>query len=80
MAHQSEPLPLLHDWEPLYIAAVLETDNTRLGDRIREVEKELKLRLSVLTIGPAHAAEGKAVQDTLRALAVLKAERLGNIS
>ena len=78
MAHQSEPLPPLHDWEPLCIAAVLETDNTRLGDRIREVEKELKLRLSVLTIGSAHEAERKAVQDALRSLAVLKAERLGH--
>ena len=77
MAHQSVPSSVLHDWETLYVAAVLETDNTRLGDRIRQVEKELKLRQSVLTIGPAHAAERKAVQGALRALAVLKAERLG---
>ena len=80
MAVQSIPTSVFRDWETLYVAAVLETDNTRLGDRIRKVEKELKSRLSVLTIGPAHAAERKAVQDTLRALAVLKAERLGNIS
>ena len=80
MAVQSIPTSVFHDWETIYVAAVLETDNTRLGDRIRKVEKELKSRLSVLTIGPAHAAEGKAVQDTLRALAVLKAERLGNTS
>ena len=80
MADQPAPTFVLRDWEPLYVAAVLESDNTLLGDRIRKVEKELKSRLSVLTIGPAHAAEGKAVQDTLRALAVLKAERLGNTS
>ena len=77
MAHQSEPLPLLHDWEPLYIAAVLETDNTLLGERIVQVEKALNSRLSVLTTGPAHAAERKAVQGALRSLAVLNAERLG---
>ena len=70
MAVQSIPTSVFHDWETIYVAAVLETDNTRLGDRIRKVEKELKSRLSVLTIGPAHAAERKAVQDTLRALAV----------
>ena len=80
MADQRAPTFGLHDWEPLYVAAVLESDNTLLGDRFRKVEKELKSRLSVLTIGPAHAAERKAVQDTLRALAVLKAERLGNTS
>jgi len=50
-----------------------------LGTAFRQVEKELKSRLSVLTIGPAHA-ERKTVQGALRALAVLKAERLGNIS
>ena len=79
MADQRAPTFGLHDWEPLYVAAVLESDNTLLGDRIRQVEKELKSRLSVLTIGPAHA-ERKTVQGALRALAVLKAERLGNIS
>ena len=79
MADQPAPTFVLRDWEPLYVAAVLESDNTLLGDRIRQVEKELKSRLSVLTIGPAHA-ERKTVQGALRALAVLKAERLGNIS
>jgi len=79
MADQRAPTFGLHDWEPLYVAAVLESDNTLLGDRIRQVEKELKSRLSVLTIGPAHA-ERKTVQGALRALAVLKAERLGNTS
>jgi hypothetical protein len=79
MADQPAPTFVLRDWEPLYVAAVLESDNTLLGDRIRQVEKELKSRLSVLTIGPAHA-ERKTVQGALRALAVLKAERLGNTS
>ena len=79
MADQRAPTFGLHDWEPLYVAAVLESDNTLLGDRIRQGEKELKSRLSVLTIGPAHA-ERKTVQGALRALAVLKAERLGNTS
>jgi hypothetical protein len=77
MAHQSAPLSVLPDWETLYMAAILETDNTLLGERIVQVEKELNSRLAVLTIGPAHAAERKAVQGALRSLAVLKAERLG---
>ena len=49
MADQPAPTFVLRDWEPLYVAAVLESDNTLLGDRIRKVEKELKSRLSVLT-------------------------------
>jgi hypothetical protein len=52
MADQPAPTFVLRDWEPLYVAAVLESDNTLLGDRIRQVEKELRSRLSVLTIGP----------------------------
>jgi hypothetical protein len=62
-------------WERQYTSTVLETDEVRLGVRIRTLEATLFMRLLDLTGAPQDQEESKAVEQALRNLAVLKQER-----
>lgn len=68
----SGPFP----WEQPYMAAVLETDNNRLRERIRVAEETLSFRLIGLTDHAEHEAEVHALENALEALTRLKRERL----
>jgi len=73
----SENIPVSRfTWLPLYEAAVLETDNSVLGTRILALDKALAERLRELALERPPSNEWFAIQDALRALAVLKQERL----
>ena len=62
-------------WERQYLSTVLETDEVRLGVRVKTLEATLFMRLLGLTGAPQDQEESKAVEEALRNLAVLKQER-----
>jgi hypothetical protein len=59
-------------WEEIYMAALLETDSTRLPELIKVAAGTLLERLLVLTASRGHESEVGAVEDALGSLAVLK--------
>ena len=62
-------------WERQYLSTVLETDEVRLGVRVKTLEATLFMRLLDLTGAPQDQEESKAAEEALRNLAVLKQER-----
>ena len=62
-------------WERQYLSTILETDEVRLGARVKTLEATLFMRLLDLTGAPQDQEESKAVEQALRNLAVLKQER-----
>ena len=62
-------------WERQNLSTVLETDEMRLGVRVKTLEAKLFMRLLDLTGAPQDQEESKAVEEALRNLAVLKQER-----
>ena len=62
-------------WERQYTSTVLESDEVRLGVRVKTLEATLFMRLLDLTGAPQDQEESKAVEEALRNLAVLKEER-----
>jgi hypothetical protein len=61
-------------WEEIYMAALQETDNTRLPELIKLAAGTLLDRLLVLTASRGNESEVGAVEDALGSLAVLKRE------
>jgi hypothetical protein len=61
-------------WEEIYMAALLETDSTRLPELIKVAAGTLLDRLVVLTANRGNESEVGAVEDALGSLAVLKRE------
>jgi len=76
MTGQRSPIPARFPWEKLYIATVLEADNARLPERVKEAEETLSVRSLNLKDSAENEAELQAIEDALRTLAVLKRERL----
>jgi hypothetical protein len=76
MTGQRSPIPPRFPWEKLYIATVLEADNARLPERVKEAEETLSVRSLKLKDSAENEAELRAIEDALRTLAVLKRERL----
>ena len=62
-------------WERQNLSTVLETDEMRLGVRVKTLEAKLFMRLLDLTGAPQDQEESKAVEEALRNLAALKQER-----
>jgi hypothetical protein len=57
------------NWVELYRAALIETDNKKLRDRIESAQKVLRERAGELTEnGNGSAEERRAIEDALRAL------------
>lgn len=64
-------------WLQLYEAAVLETDDDALRERIEQAERALAARLSELSLDPgATSTERMEIEKVARALRVLREERL----
>ena len=63
-------------WERDYRAAALETDDTRLPDRILSAEKTLMARFLELTNRAEDELEIEAVEHALKVIHLLKRERL----
>jgi hypothetical protein len=76
MAAQPSLPPRKFSWESSYLAAVLETDDSRLRERINVAEAQLMSRTSTITSDENDQDERVAIMDALRGLAALKGERL----
>jgi len=63
------------EWQGAYQAAILETDDSKLLEKIVAAEGVIGLRIQSL-IGLPHDGEGQELDDALRALRVLRKERL----
>jgi hypothetical protein len=68
-----EPEP----WEELYAAAVLETDPSKIGDRINTAQDALRDRWQTLHQMPlARKHERKRVEDAIRTLNLIRKTEL----
>jgi hypothetical protein len=74
MAGQPPSIVPHFSWEELYMAALMETDSTRLPELIRVAAGTLLDRLLMLTASRGNESEVGAVEDALGSLAVLKRE------
>ena len=64
-----------HDWEQLYSVAVLETDQSKMEDRIRAVEYAIKRRLNGFSLECGGTPEeNQAIVDALLGLSVLRGD------
>jgi hypothetical protein len=61
-----------YSWQPVYTAAILETDSAILCDRIKEALEVMRTRAHAVGIG---SPEYHAIQDAKNALGTLNAER-----
>jgi hypothetical protein len=68
-----------YSWEEVYEAAVLEPDNALLEQRIRKAEEVLVTRWLELTNRNEHGFEIEAIVSALKAVRILKRERLGSV-
>jgi hypothetical protein len=65
-----------YTWEELYRAAILETNDTLLGQRIDAAEAAIGARLNELALnGHASGEERCAIRDALNGLRVVRSER-----
>jgi len=69
-------LPSLFPWEPAYLSAIFEPDNSLLADRIRVAEETIQRRLWKLPKLPENEQERELAERVLASLAVLRQERL----
>jgi hypothetical protein len=69
MEKKNEPV-----WQQWYKAAMLETDPAKLRKRIEAAEAAIRIRLKAIAESLGHEEEIRAIDDALRALAVLKRE------
>ena len=70
-----KPPRTLFAWESEYYRTVLEKDDVRLAVRVKTLEGKLLLRLLDLSGDPEEEEELMAVEEALRALAILKKDR-----
>jgi hypothetical protein len=69
-------------WQKAYLAAILETNNSNLPERIRDAEDAIVARKQQLgeSVLNGAAEELSAIQDALSGLAVLRKERIESSS
>jgi hypothetical protein len=63
-----------YDWEKLYHKAVLETDWSRIEERIQAAENSIKARLSEFSVYGGTLEENKAIASALDRLKALRKE------
>ena len=65
-----------YEWQNAYLAAILETDQVKLVERIEEATKLIQARVSELEMDHGGAVEERtAIADALTGLRVLRRER-----
>jgi hypothetical protein len=69
--------PSASDWQTLYLAAMMETDNTKLFPKLNEAEAAIFNRLQALSTAKNCQEERTALEDAIRGLRVLKRDQLG---
>jgi hypothetical protein len=73
----SEPDFPYPTWQREYQAALVETDGSRLLQRVHDAETAIFHRLQSLAKSSKDTAEGRVIADALNALRALKREKLG---
>jgi hypothetical protein len=67
----------IKSWEDLYVAAVLETDPTKIGDRLNLAQDALRERWHELRQVPiARHPERQRVEDAIRTLNMIRLNEL----
>lgn len=67
----------LYPWQNVYLAAVLETDNSRLVQRIAEARNAIEGRMTELEQDHLGTIEERAaIADALNGLKILRKERI----
>ena len=74
MRHSRACLPLVYFWQIDYIAALLETDDSKLPRRLYEAIAAIEQRL-LSPIEPG-SMEDQAIKQAQKVLAVIRAEKL----
>jgi hypothetical protein len=74
MARRHSSTGFHFSWEEIYMAALMETDSSRLPELMNVAAGTLFDRLLVLTANRGNETEVGAVEDALGRLAVLKRE------
>jgi len=69
--------PSASDWQTLYLAAMMEADNTKLFPKLNEAEAAIFNRLQALSTAKNCQEERTALDDAIRSLRVLKRDQLG---
>jgi len=64
------------EWLLKYREALLETDRGKISERVEEAEGAIFERLQALSDAQDGHAERQAIQDAIRALRVIKRDRL----
>jgi len=73
MISQGASSSMSHSWRELYTAALFETDNNRLAERIADAEKAIVARARELfAAGSDTIEEDQALDDALYALKALQ--------
>ena len=72
MAARSITFDSPYSWRELYIAAMIETDNKRLPERIRAAEEAIALRLISLTGCTADDEDLREIKTAVEAIESIK--------
>jgi hypothetical protein len=64
------------EWQTAYEAVVLEVDDSKLDEKVKDAEEAILGRFNELNGIPEHSKEVKALQRAIEALEVLRKERL----
>ena len=70
-------MPSQFPWQKAYKAAALESDNSRLPQRIQTAEVTLLSRLTELTNRAEDRVEMNALKQAMNAIRTMKRKRLG---
>jgi len=65
------------EWQPVYLAALVELDRKALAERVAAAETAIFNRLQAISHNSDGHAERRAIEDALAALRVLKRDSLG---
>jgi hypothetical protein len=73
----SSPKILYPEWQPAYLAALLELEPNRLFERVMAAETAIFNRLQAIPHNADSHAERQAIEDAVASLRVLKRDKLG---
>lgn len=65
------------DWQLEYQAAILEAEPQKLAERVKAAEAAIFLRQQAMVHSSDGHAERQAIEDAIRALRFIQAEKLG---
>jgi len=69
-----------YPWEAKYLAAILETDDTKLPERVADANSAISARLEIMKKESSTAEEQQAISKALGSLKRVIQERLGKDS